>query len=151
PEGAVDFLKNTLARIKDHPDLSDAVRNALSQRLQAALRDAAIQGKAIELKRQEQAKNVAVVIKNQEADKQRRTVEERVEAQYRVFKNQMLVARLEEKAKNDVIYGLEKMATDARLQGHAVPLVTKAGYDMTLAGYNLRKQQELRRLKEERF
>src|SRR5205823_5427999 len=42
PEGTLDFLRNTMARVKDHPDLSDQVRGALVARLETALREAAI-------------------------------------------------------------------------------------------------------------
>jgi hypothetical protein len=46
-------LTDTLARVKDHPDLGERTRDALSARLQTALRESAIQGRQIQQRKQE--------------------------------------------------------------------------------------------------
>ena len=56
PDGTLDFVRNMLARVKDHPDLSDVIRNALTARLETALRDIAIDGRMIKLAKEERIK-----------------------------------------------------------------------------------------------
>jgi len=151
PDAALELLRGTLLRVRDHPDLSDRVRDALLSRLQAALRDVSSTGAAIKLRKRDQDAIIEMAKRERTADEQRRSLEERIEAQYRVFKNLMELARVEEKAKHEVIYGLEAMAADLRLKGERVPVNLKAAYDQTLASYHLHKNAELKRLREERF
>src|SRR5205085_5684878 len=134
-----------------HPDLSDRVRDALVARLQTALRESAIQGKAIRLQKEERIKTVAVVEKLQEQERERKTVEDRTEAQFRVFKNLMNVARVEEHTKNEVLRGLESMAVEARRQGRPEPLVAAAAANQVSAAFNLQRAAEIRQIKEQRF
>ncbi len=151
PDAALELLRSTLLRVRDHPDLGDRVRDALLSRLQTALREVTSQGKAIKLRKQQDLLNIDKVKKERAELEQRQTLEDRTEAQFRVFKNLMTVARVEEKTKHEVIYGLEAMAADLRLKGQPVPTALKATYDQVLAGYHLYKNQELKRLREERF
>jgi tetratricopeptide (TPR) repeat protein len=151
PDAALEVLRNALLRLRDHPDIGDRVRDVLSDRIQTALREVSSQGRAIKLKKEEQQRIVAVIKQNRDNEAQRITLEERTEAQFRVFKNLMALARVEEKTKHDVIYGLWAMEAEARLKGQPIPVVTKAAYDQVLAMYHLRKNAELKRLREERF
>src|SRR5207237_4131703 len=123
PDGTLDFLRNTLARVKDHPDLSDAVRDSLAARLETALREIANVGRALKLQKAERTKVIQTITKVQEQERERKTIEDRTEAQFRAFKNLMYVARLEEHTKNEVLRGLEEMAVEARRQGRPAPLV----------------------------
>ncbi len=151
PDAALETLRTTLARLRDHPDVSDRVRAALSSRLQAALRDVATQGRAIKLRNQEQQDIIAQVKKRLDEDQQRKTIQERTEAQFNTYKGMMTVARLEEKTKQEVLAGLMNMYKDAFLRGDAPAPVLRAAYDQTLAGYHFQKFQQLRRLREDRF
>ncbi|MBI3410031.1 MAG: VWA domain-containing protein [Planctomycetes bacterium] len=151
PDGALELLRVTLSRVTDHPDLSERVRGALLSRLETGLREASIQGRNIKQRKAEQTSIIVAIQEETNKEAQRRTFEQRVEAQFRVYKSLMWLARVEEKTKHDLIYALEGMAADARLKNQPIPVVAKAAYDQTLAGYNLRKQQDLKRLREERF
>ena len=44
PEGTLDYLRNTLSRVKDHPNLSDDMRHALQARLETSLREITTSG-----------------------------------------------------------------------------------------------------------
>ncbi len=151
PDGALDYLRNTLARVKDHPDLSEPVRDALAAQLETALREIAIQGRAIKLQKAEKIKILATVTKIEERERERQTIEDRTEAQFRVFKNLMALARFEEHTKNEVLDGLKQMAVNANLERRQVPLVATAAYEQTSASFNLQRAREMRQLKEQRF
>ena len=151
PEGTLDFLRTTLARVKDHPDLSDRVRSALADRLETALREIANLGRAIQLQKVERTKIIATITKVEEQERERKTIEDRTEASFRVYKNLMNIARREEHTKNEVLHGLEQMAVEARNQGRAEPMVAQAAYNQVSAGFNLQRAREIRQLKEQRF
>jgi tetratricopeptide (TPR) repeat protein len=151
PDQALDLLRNTLLQVRDHPDLGDRVRDALMTRLQASLRDVTSQGRTVKLRQQEQRLMVDQVKKRQDEERQRQTLEERSETQYRLFKGLMNVARVEEKARQEVLDGLVHMANEARLTGQPVPVATQAAYDTLLAGFHLQQMNELKRKREERF
>src|SRR5207249_1529984 len=151
PDSALDLLRATLSRVNEHPDLSEATRNALLSRLETGLRDVSLRGKGIKQQKAERVANLTTIQKIEDDESKRRTFQDRIEAQFRVYTTLMTLARIEEKTKHDLIYALESMAADARLKGLPVPVAAKAAYDQTLAGYNLRKQQDLKRLREERF
>jgi len=151
PDGTLDFLRNTLTRVKDHPDLSDRTRDALGARLETALREVANRGRAIKLGKDEKIKIVEVARKMQEQERERKTIEDRIEAQFRVYKNLMNLARFEEHTKTEVLQGLENMAIERRRQGGREPLVAAAAYNQVSAAFNLQRAREIRQLKEQRF
>ncbi len=150
PTAALELLRNTLLRVREHPDLSDRVRTALVDQLQSALGQSAVQARAIELSKREKQQIVEATQREQELGRQRLTAEERIEAQFQAYKSLMLVARVEEKVRQEVIAGLLGMRDEARLKNEPVPVVVPAAYDQTQAVYHLRKMEELKRLKEER-
>src|SRR5262249_21068185 len=56
PDAAYELIRSTLARVRDHPDLSDRVRDDLMRRLQNQLRDIQLRGAEVKLRRaQDQA------------------------------------------------------------------------------------------------
>ena len=92
-----------------------------------------------------------MVQKNQELERERLTIENRAEAQFRIYKNLMNLARLEEHAKIEVLRGLEEMTFEARRQGRAEPLAAIAAYNQVSAAFSLQRARDLNQLKERRF
>jgi hypothetical protein len=151
PDASLELLNNTLARVRDHADLGDRVREALISRLQTALRDVAMQGKAIKLRKIEQQQILSQVQKNLDEEQKRKTIEERTEAQVKVFKGLVNVARVEEKTRQEMLAGLASMESDLRLRGAPVPTATRALYEQVGVGFNLNKWAELRKKREEGY
>src|SRR5262249_59941170 len=102
-------------------------------------------------RKDEQQRVLTQTDREREREVARRQAEERVEAQFRVFRGLMNLARVEEKTKQDVIQGMRAIAAEARLKGEPVPTTARAIYDQTLASYHLQKNAELRELRAERF
>jgi tetratricopeptide (TPR) repeat protein len=151
PDAALEMLRTTLLRVRDHPDLGDRVRDALLSRLQSALRDVTTQGKAAKLRKQENLQHLALVKKSRDEELQRKTLEERTEAQFNAFKVLLLRARVEEKARQDLIEGFENMQAEARLTGTRVPVAAKAAYDQINPNFQLRQMAELKRVRQDKF
>ncbi len=151
PQAALEVLRNAMARVTENPDLREDTRKNLTARLQTALRDSASQARVSAIKRQEEQHNIAVLDNELKRSQTQQTFQERVEAQYSVFKSQMNLARFEEKTKEAVIHGLFGIAQEARQKGQAIPVAAQAGYDITLAGFHIQKNLELKRQREEHF
>jgi len=94
PDAAVQMLKETLIRVADHPDLSDTLKAALVSRLEGAIRETTIEARTAVLRNEEREKLITVELKEKEAASARKTMEERIEAQFRVFKSLMNVGRM---------------------------------------------------------
>jgi tetratricopeptide (TPR) repeat protein len=151
PDAALDLLRNTLIQLRDHPDLSDNLREALMTRLQAALRDVTSQGRAIKMRKEQEQLNVAQVKKRRDDEQQRQTWEERAEAQYRIYKSLMNTARVEERVRDEVLAGLMDMRAQAQMHGQPVPTPALASYYITMADYHLQQFTDLNRLRSRRF
>lgn len=151
PRAALEALTNHLVNVRDHQELGEAARRTLLSRLETAARDTATRARTIAHERQLQQKNLAVLQNELKREDERRSTDERVEAQLRVFRGIMAQARMEEHAKRQAIAGLVVMQEEARARGVPVPVATQAAYDQVLASYNLQKYQDLRRLRQERF
>src|SRR5262249_963801 len=151
PDAALEVLTNTLTRVRDNPEIGDRVRLNLIDRLQSQLRDTAVTGKVLKQRKEEDQRLVAQVANEKNRDVARRQAEERVEAQFKVFRGLMNLARVEEKTKQDLIQGMRAIAAEARLKGEPVPTTARAMYDQVLASYHLQKNAELRELRAERF
>jgi hypothetical protein len=151
PDGTLDLLKNLLSRVKDHPDLGGRVRDALTTRLQTALRDSATDVQRLKLKKQDQNVAAAVSERNLTREQERRSFEDRVDAQFRIYKNLMTTARFEEKTRNEILQAMVQIQDEARMKGLRVPMATKAMYDIALAAYPLQKHNSLIRQREEKW
>jgi hypothetical protein len=103
PDGALDTLRNLLNRVKDHPELSAQVRDGLSSRLQTRLRDSAVQVQRMKLNKQNEIQAAAVTQSNIVREQERKTFEDRVEAQFRLYKTLMTQARFEQKTMQDIV------------------------------------------------
>jgi len=148
PDGVLDMLDRTLLRVQDDPDIGNPVRDALSLRLQTALREAAIQGKAYKQRNEEKQKVVTVATAEINKQNERRTLQDRVEAQYKVYQAIMNRARFETKAKDDILQGITEMRRELLMKGERVPTPLQAAYDITLASYTLQKLEEVKRIKQ---
>ena len=151
PDGTLDALRNLLNRVKDHPDLGLQTRDALSTRLQEALRTSATDVQRIKLTKQDQIAAAAVTTQNLIREQERKSFTERVEAQFNLYKNLMTLARFEEKTKNDILQAMVQIYDEARSKGYAVPLAAKATYDIALAALPLQTHNTLIRVREEKW
>ncbi len=151
PDGSLELLRNTLSRVTDHPDIGERVREALASRLQTALRETATQGRQIKLRIEERNRIQGVLDENREKLLQEKTFEDRQIEQFKRFKQEITRGRFEEQAKTELLAQMVAMNRESLLRGQAPPVTLHATYYQTLAQYNLQKQVDLRRLKEERF
>jgi len=151
PDGAIDMLRGLLMRVKDHPDLAAPTRDGLFNRLQAALQSSASQVKAIKLAKQDQGQALATAQSILLKDHERKSFEDRVDAQFRVYKNLMQAARVEEYVKREILEGAVQIQNEARLKGYAVPVAAKAMYDVALAAQPLQLHNSLIRKREENW
>jgi hypothetical protein len=151
PDGNLDNLRTWLNRVKDHPDLGAQTRDALATRLQTALRDSAKDVQLIKIRKAAEAAGAAQVQANLTAEQERKTFIERVESQYRVYKDLIRVGRFEERTKMAIIDAMVAIQSDARVKGMDVPVSAKASYDIALAAYPVQQYQNLVRKREDKW
>jgi len=151
PDGNLDNLRTWLNRVKDHPDLGAKTRDALATRLQTALRDSSKEVALIKLRKNQENDGASRVQASLTAEQERKTFVERIESQYRVYKDLMKVARFEERTKAAIIEAMVAIQADARLKGMDVPVSAAAAYGIALAGHPVQQYQSLVRLREERW
>jgi hypothetical protein len=151
PDGTLDLLRNLFLRVNDHPDLSAGTRDALTNRLQAALQTSAAEAKSIKMQKLEVTQAAAVATAALLKDQERKSFEDRVDAQFRVFKNLMNQARYEENTKMEILQAMVAIQDDARLRGHRVPVSSKAMYDIALAALPLQTHNTLVRKREQNW
>src|SRR5207248_3895389 len=154
-DGAYERLRMALLRVKEHPDLGDAVRDQLTKKLQTNLRDVSNQGTQIKLKLAEQAAAKAAALAATDKDMLRKTEEERFEARFKVYKNLMNEARYDilrrQAATEEILKGMMQIQEEAKVKGMRVPLASQVAYTQTLASYNLAVQEDLRPERERNF
>jgi tetratricopeptide (TPR) repeat protein len=155
PDGAHERVRAALLRVKDYPDLSDAVRDQLLKRLQTQLREISTQAQQIKLRLAQQAEARDVAMREADLRLSQKTEEERFESRFRVYKGLMNEARydiLHRQATTDqILVGLKQIEEEARVKGMQVPLAVQAAYKQTLAAYNLQVQMDLRPERERNF
>ena len=151
PDGTLDLLRNLLNRVKDHPDLGGQIRDKLATRLQSAYGVAAKDAKGILDKKRELGNVAAVVQANMTADQERKTFVERVESQFRVFKNLMNTGRYEEKTKVAILEAMVQISDEAKMRGMAAPVAAQAVYGISLAAGPFHQNQSLIRQREEKW
>jgi hypothetical protein len=148
PDGTLDMLKNLLNRVKDHPDLGVQIRDGLSTQLQTALRNSAVDVKAIKMKKEEVIQAAAVAQQHLLREQERKSFEDRVDSQFRLYKSLMTRARFEERTKNEIMQAMVAMQDEARAKGYTVPTSSKAMYDIALAASPLQTHNTLVRQRE---
>jgi tetratricopeptide (TPR) repeat protein len=148
PDDTLEMLRNLFNRVKDHPDLGGLTRDAETARLQAALRTSAAEVQLIKLKKQDIIQAAAVAQQHLIREQERKSFEDRVEAQFRLYKNLMTVARFEERTKQNIMQAMVAMQEEARAKGYPVPIASKAMYDIALAALPLQTHNTLIRQRE---
>src|SRR5207248_2422138 len=116
-DGAYERLRMALLRVKEHPDLGDAVRDQLTKKLQTNLRDVSNQGTQIKLKLAQQEAAKATALAAADKDMLRKTEEERFEARFKVYRNLMNEARYDilrrQAATEEILKGMMQIHENA--------------------------------------
>jgi tetratricopeptide (TPR) repeat protein len=146
PDGAHEFLKRTLDSVRGDPDVSNRVRLRLADRVERALQDVDTRGAAVKRDQALDLSAQAAAANRLDKAQENKLQEDRLRERMRVFHSLMDQAR-EEEAFNHAL----AIRRDLIDQGLPVPASVTAGYQTGLAGFHLREEQELRRLREERF
>ncbi len=146
PDDAHDFLKRTLDGVRTNPDLSEPAKAALSSRLERALQRVDVEGAVVKRDQEEALRLMANANARIALGVRERAEQETIRARMRVYHNLMDQAR-EQSAYRQA----QSIRKDLIDQGLPVPPAVTAGYAVGLAGYHLREEQELRRIREERW
>ncbi|MHB1425055.1 MAG: hypothetical protein ACYC3I_17935 [Gemmataceae bacterium] len=146
PDDAHEFLKRTLDSVRTNPDISNQIRAALSDRLERAVQNVDIQGAVVKRDQDEALRLLANANARTTLSAQERLEQDRVRERMRVYHNLMEQAR-EQQAYRQA----QSIRKDLIDQGLPVPPAVTAGYTVGLAGYHLREEQELRRIRQERW
>ena len=143
PDGTLDCLRTWLNRVKDHPDLGGQIRDGLTTRLQTACAFRCRRARLMKLNKQDVIKAArrragSAIVREQE----RKTFEDRVESQFRVYKNLMTRPATRNGPDGRHRGGDGRDAGRGPLQGLCrVPVAAKAMYDIALAAYPLQQHQ----------
>jgi hypothetical protein len=148
PEEAYETLKRAQRAVLDNVNLSEPVRAALASRLEGNLRDVAIQGAAVKLRRADEERRAIVLEQQLAMEARARSEEQLTEARFIVFRNLMNEARVDKLTADRVLTGLRDMHIDAIRKGEQVPQVVTAGYRQTETAFVLNVMQRLKRQKE---
>ncbi|HEX4621896.1 MAG TPA: hypothetical protein VH208_10055, partial [Myxococcaceae bacterium] len=148
PDDAYETLKRAQRAVMDNPNLSEQVRTSLLSRLESNLRDTAIQGAALKLRRAEEERRAVTREQIFAAEARAHADAQLTEARFIVFRNLMTEARVDTLTAQKVLQGLREMAIDAIRKGEPVPPAVTAGYRQTETAYTLNVMQELRRRRE---
>jgi tetratricopeptide (TPR) repeat protein len=146
PDDAHEQLKRALDGVRNDPDLSERMRQALSQRLEANLRDVDVRGAVIKRDIEERTQRLIAAQSILTARANELAVEERIRERMRVFHNLMNEAR-EEEAQRQAL----AIAQDLIHQGLPVPPAVTAAYIVGQAGHHLREYREVERMRQDRF
>jgi tetratricopeptide (TPR) repeat protein len=146
PDDAHDFLKRTLDGVQTDPDLTRETRAALSDRLQRQLQQIDIRGSVVKRDQDEALRLMANANARTTLRATERLEQNRVRERMRVFHNLMDQAR-EQQAYRQA----QSIRRDLIDQGLPTPSAVTAGYAVGLAGFHLREEQELRRIRQERW
>jgi hypothetical protein len=146
PDDAHEFLKRTLDGVRTNPDLSERERSALSNRLERAIQNVDIRGAVVKRDQDEALRLLANASARVTLSAQERIEQDRVRERMRVYHNLMDQAR-EQQAYRQA----QAIRRDLIDQGLPVPPAVTAGYAVGLAGYHLREEKELLRIRQERW
>jgi hypothetical protein len=146
PDDAHEQLKRALDGVRNDPDLSERMRQALSQRLEANLRDVDVRGAVIKRDIEERTQRLIAAQSILTARANELAVQERIRERMRVFHNLMNEAREEEAQRQALAIG-----RDLINQGLPVPPAVVAGYIVGQAGHHLREYREVERMRQDRF
>jgi tetratricopeptide (TPR) repeat protein len=146
PEDAHDFLKRTLDDVQNNPELTREVRASLSDRLQRALQSIDIQGAVVKRDQDEALRLLANANARTTLSAAEKLEQNKVAENMRVYHNLMDQAREQQAYRH-----AQAIRADLINQGLPVPPAVTGAYASALAGYHLREEQELRRIRQERW
>ncbi len=155
PDGAHERVRNALLRVKDHPDLTDAVRDSLLKKLESALRTVATEGAQAKFRLIQEQAAVTLALEMKDRKMLEKTEVDRMESQLRVYKNIMNEARFSlvqrQQATDDILQGMLKIQEDAKVQGRASPTTSQGMYVAALTSYNMQMESDIRTQTERNF
>jgi tetratricopeptide (TPR) repeat protein len=146
PDAARDFLKRTLDGVRTNPDITIKAKTALADRLERAVQQVDIRGAVVKRDQAEALNLLAAADARTTLAAQERLEQNRIRERMRVFHTLMDQAR-----EQQAYIHAQDLRKDLIDQGLPVPPAVTAGYAIGLAGYHLREEQELRRIREERW
>jgi tetratricopeptide (TPR) repeat protein len=145
PDAAYELIRSTLVRVRDHPDLSDRVRDEMMRRLQNELRTIQMRGAEVKLRRAQDRELAARAGAIADEGLKRQAEQDRIEARFRTYRNIMNQARFERYTTEKLLDGLREMQNEATAQGKPWPLATQSAFLQAGANFNLQVWQELER------
>ncbi len=146
PKSAKDLVVAQRESIKQNPDISDALRTQLSNRMELLLTDIGQRGEAILRAKAEENEKIARARAHLMAADNLESREESTRSRIKAFTALMAQARYEDAYREALV-----MMQDRMNEGRPVPLETQAVYTMGQAATNLREMRELNRIKEDRY
>jgi tetratricopeptide (TPR) repeat protein len=146
PDDAHEFLKRTLDGVRTNPDISLAKRAALSDQLERALQNVDIRGAVVRRDQDEGLRLMANANARTTLNAQERLEQDRVRERMRVYHNLMNQAR-----EKQAYIQAQSIRRDLIDQGLPVPPAVTGAYITALAGYHLREERELKRIRQERW
>jgi len=146
PDTARDFLKRTLDGVRTNPDITNKAKVALADRVERAIQQIDIRGAVVKRDQAEALNLLAAADARTTLGAQERLEQNRIRERMRVFHTLMDQAR-----EQQAYIHAQDLRKDLIDQGLPVPAAVTAGYHIGLAGYHLREEQELRRIRSERW
>jgi tetratricopeptide (TPR) repeat protein len=146
PDAAHEFLKRTLDGVRTNPDITNRAKATLGDRLERGLQQIDIRGAVVKRDQAEALSLLASANARTTLTAQERLEQNRVRERMRVFHTYMDQAR-----EQQAYLHAQNLRKDLVDQGLPVPPAVTAAYQVGLAGYHLREEQELRRIRQERW
>jgi tetratricopeptide (TPR) repeat protein len=146
PDAAHDFLKRTLDGVRTNPDITADVKRALGDRLERSVQQVDIRGAVVKRDQAEALSLLASANARTTINAQQRLEENQIRERMRVYHNLMDQAREQQAYRH-----AQAIRKDLIDQGLPVPPAVTGAYAVGLAGYHLRENQELRRIRQERW
>ncbi|MGH7174272.1 MAG: hypothetical protein ACRELG_28730, partial [Gemmataceae bacterium] len=146
PDDAHDLLKRVLDDVQHNFELIRTARDSLSDRLQRALQQIDIRGSVVRRDRDEALNTLANADARRTLNEAQRLEQGKVRERMRVYHNLMDQAREQQAYRH-----AQEIRADLIKKGLPVPPAVTGAYATALVGYHLREEQELRRIRQERW
>lgn len=146
PKAAKDLLVAQRDSVRNNPDIGEALRTQLLNKMELLLADVGQRGETILRAKAEETERIARARAKLMATDTMASREERTRDRVKAFTNLMAQARHEDAYRESLVM-MQELANDAR----PIPIATQAVYQMGQAAYNLREMRELNRIREDRF
>jgi tetratricopeptide (TPR) repeat protein len=146
PKAAKDLVLAQRDSIRGNPDIGEALRTQLLNRMELLLTDIGQRGETVVRARAEENERIARARARLQAEETREAREERIRDRVKALTGLMALARHEDAYREALV-----MMQEAVTEGRTVPIETQATYQMGQAATNLREMRELTRIREDRF